>query len=162
MSASFCPECGHVVERRFVDVEGRHRLVCDQGHIHYENPTVVAGTVPVHNGRVWLLRRAIEPRLGFWTFPAGYMELGESVEEAAARETREEIGLEVKLTGLLGVYSRPEATTVFIVFMAQAGDGAVALDESLEVRCFGSDELPWDDLAFWSTRRALEDWVESL
>jgi ADP-ribose pyrophosphatase YjhB (NUDIX family) len=84
------------------------------------------------------------------------------VEEAAARETREEIGLEVKLNGLLGVYSRPEATAVFIVFMALANGDAVALEETLEVRCFGPNELPWDELAFWSTRRALEDWVESL
>jgi ADP-ribose pyrophosphatase YjhB (NUDIX family) len=157
--SSFCPTCGESLDRRFVEVEGRDRLVCVAGHIHYENPNVVAGTIPVHDGKVWLLRRAIEPRTGYWTFPAGYMELGESAEEAAARETLEEIGLDVKLTGLLGVYSRPEALAVFIVYMATAAGEAKALDEALDVRAFGSHEIPWDDLAFWSTRRALEDWV---
>jgi ADP-ribose pyrophosphatase YjhB (NUDIX family) len=156
---SFCPTCGSGLDRKFVELEGRDRLVCPAGHIHYENPNVVAGTIPVRDGRVWLLRRSIEPRTGFWTFPAGYMELGESAEEAAARETLEEIGLDVKLTGLLNVYSRPEAVAVFIVYLATAEGEAIACDEALEVRAFAPHEVPWEDLAFWSTRRALEDWA---
>lgn len=159
LPGSFCPTCGNALERRFVEIEGRDRLICDDGHIHYENPNIVAGTIPVFEGRVWLLRRAIEPRLGFWTFPVGFMEMGESVEEAAVRETLEEIGLDVKLTSLLGVYSRPEATAVLVAFMAEATSDAAALHEALEVRAFAPDEVPWDELAFWSTRRAMEDWV---
>lgn len=159
MASVYCPVCGGNLERRLVAAEGRDRLVCPDGHIHYENPNVVAGTIPVHDGKVWLLRRAIEPRRGFWTFPAGFMELGESVEEAAARETLEEIGLDVKLAGPVRVYSRPEASAVFIVFWADAGPDATAREECLEVGLFGPEEIPWDDLAFWSTRTALDDWV---
>lgn len=162
MPGSYCPTCASALTSRLIQGDGRYRLVCDEGHILYENPTVVAGTIPVEHGKVWLLRRSIDPRLGYWTFPAGYMELGEAVDEAALRETREEIGLDVKLGALLNVYSRPEATSVFVVYMAEAHGPAVAQDEALEVQAFGSDELPWDKLAFWSTHRALEDWVETL
>ncbi len=156
---SFCPTCGQGLAQSFIQTEGRERLVCPEGHILYENPNVVAGTLPQTARGIWLLRRSIEPRYGFWTFPAGYMEIGESVEEAAARETLEEIGLDVKLTGLLNVYSRAEATAVFVVYLAEAEGTATARDEALEVREFQPAEIPWDDLAFWSTRRALEDWV---
>lgn len=159
VSKQYCPVCSGALVRRFVDVENRDRLVCEEGHILYENPSVVAGTIPVYNGRVWLLRRSIEPRYGFWTFPAGYMELGESAEEAAARETLEEIGIDVKLTGLLNVYSRPEASAVFIVYLAEASGDAVAQAEALEVGAFSPTDMPWNELAFWSTRMALEDWV---
>lgn len=159
VARQYCPVCSGALIRQFVEVESRDRLVCPLGHIFYENPTVVAGTIPVYDGRVWLLRRSIEPRYGSWTFPAGFMELGESVEEAATRETLEEIGIEVKLKGLLNVYSRSEATAVFVVYLAEASGDAVAKSEALEVRAFEANEIPWDDLAFWSTRRALEDWV---
>jgi ADP-ribose pyrophosphatase YjhB (NUDIX family) len=162
VSAQFCRVCGGSLSRMLVEAEARDRLVCEQGHILYENPNIVAGTIPVFNGRVWLLRRSIEPRSGYWTFPAGYMELGESVEEAAARETLEEIGIDVKLTGLLNVYSRPEAVAVFVVYLAEASGDAVAQAETLEVQAFWPEEIPWDDLAFWSTRKALEDWVNGL
>jgi ADP-ribose pyrophosphatase YjhB (NUDIX family) len=142
-----------------VPAEGRERLICAESHIHYENPNIVAGTIPIHDGKVWLLRRAIEPRIGFWTYPAGFMELGESVEEAAARETLEEIAIDVTLVGPVKVYSRPDARSVFVVFEARASADARAEEEALEVRLFGPDEIPWDDLAFWSTRAALEDWI---
>lgn len=160
ISESFCHVCGQPLQLKYIEIEHHERLVCQSGHIHYENPKVVAGTMPIHEGKVWLLRRAIEPRIGFWTFPAGFMELGESVEEAAARETLEEIGIDVTIRGLLGVYSRPEGTAVFVVYMADASGDAVAADEALEVGAFGPDEVPWDELAFWSTRRSLEDWVD--
>ncbi len=159
LERAYCPICGEALELRLVPGETRDRLVCPKDHILYENPTVVAGTMPVSDGKVWLLRRAIEPRLGTWTFPAGYMEIGESVEEAAARETLEEICLDVKITGLLNVYSRPMTPIVFVVYLAEAPGQASAGDEALEVKAFAPDEIPWDDLAFWSTREALDDWV---
>jgi 8-oxo-dGTP pyrophosphatase MutT (NUDIX family) len=94
----FCPACGNRLETQYVEEEGRERPVCVVcGRIHYRNPVVVAGLLPLVDGRLWMLRRAIEPRYGFWTFPAGYMELGETVEQAAIRETREELNLDVEL-----------------------------------------------------------------
>src|SRR5438105_15112876 len=103
---TYCPACGKNLEARMVEEEGRERYICPScRHIYYLNPKVVAGTIPAVDGRVWLLRRAIEPRFGFWTFPAGFMEMGESVEQAAIRETREELTLEVRLGPLIGMYS---------------------------------------------------------
>jgi ADP-ribose pyrophosphatase YjhB (NUDIX family) len=134
-------------------------MVCSDDHILYENPNIVAGTIPVSDGKVWMLRRGIEPQKGYWTFPSGFMELGETVEEAAARETLEEICLDVEITGLIGVYSRPVTSIVFIVYLAKAEGQAAPGDESLEVQAFSPDEIPWDELAFWSTRVALEDWI---
>ncbi|HZT95326.1 MAG TPA: NUDIX hydrolase [Chloroflexota bacterium] len=156
---SYCPVCGGSLELRLVAGETRERLVCPENHILYENPTVVAGTIPFSDGRVWLLRRAIEPRAGTWTFPAGYMEIGESVEDAASRETLEEICLEVEIGRLLNVYSWPETSIVFVVYLAEASGLAAAGDEALEVRAFAPSEIPWDDLAFRSTHEALKDWM---
>ena len=162
ISTPFCPTCARPLDLRFVEVEGRDRLICEEGHIHYENPKVVVGTLPVCDGKIWLLRRAIDPRAGYWTYPTGFMELGESVEGAALRETVEEIAIDVKLVGPARVYSRPEATAVFIIFLADASDQARAMEEALEVRLVAPTEIPWDDLAFWSTHAALRDWVNSL
>jgi ADP-ribose pyrophosphatase YjhB (NUDIX family) len=160
---SYCTSCGHPLADRFVPDEGRNRLVCTYcGQISYVNPNVVAGVIPVANRRVWLLRRGIEPRLGAWTYPAGYMEMGETVEDAAKRETREELNLDVRIDRLLGVYSRPPMTTVVIVYVAEALSTASIGHETLEIGSFGPAEIPWDGLAFWSTRAALSDWVESV
>ena len=160
---SFCPLCASPLVQRFIPDEMRERLICAGcGHIYYINPNVVAGVIPVSNGRVWLLRRAIEPRYGAWTYPAGYMEMGETVEEAAARETREELNLDVRMRSLLGVYSRPPMTTVVIVYLADSISDPSVGHETLEYASFAPADIPWDDLAFWSTRAALADWVESL
>jgi ADP-ribose pyrophosphatase YjhB (NUDIX family) len=144
-----------------VAAEERDRLVCDTcGEIFYINPKVVAGVVPIRDGSVWLLRRAIQPRYGAWTFPAGFMEMGESVEDAARRETLEELGLQVEIRGLLGIYSRPESPTVLIVYLAHALGEPTGGTEALEFAPFPPDRIPWKDLAFWNTRDALRDWVE--
>lgn len=159
----FCPGCGSLLSYQYVDVEERDRLVCTScAEIHYINPKVVAGVVPAVDGRVWLLRRAIEPRLGAWTFPAGFMEMGETVEEAAARETFEELHLEVRITGLLNIYSRPESPTVLIVYQAEALTEPLGGTEALEFGSFGPTEIPWHHLAFWNTEAALRDWVRSV
>ena len=159
----FCPWCGGGLSLRFVPEEARERLVCAEcSTIHYLNPKVVAGTIPVVGEKVWLLRRAIEPRLGWWTFPAGFMEMGESVEQAAARETLEELNLDVRLTRLLGVYSLPTMTTVHVVYLAEALSHPSLGSEALDFALFAPHEIPWDELAFWSTRAALEEWVRSL
>lgn len=159
----FCPGCGQPLEMQFVEAEDRHRLVCTQcSEIHYINPKVVAGVMPVVDGRVWLLRRAIQPRLGTWTFPAGFMEMGETVEQAAQRETFEELHLEVRLIRLLNIYSRTESPTVLIVYLAEALTEPTGGSEALEFACFGPDEIPWADLSFWNTEAALRDWIGSL
>jgi ADP-ribose pyrophosphatase YjhB (NUDIX family) len=140
-------------------VEFPRRIVC--GHCGYEayfNPKPVAGAIPVDaHGRVILLRRGFDPGKGLWTFPGGFVDLGESVEDAARREADEELGLEIEIEGLVGVYSRGEDRVVLIVYRARAGGAPRTTPEAREVRAFGVDELPWDELAFWSTELALRD-----
>lgn len=156
----YCHVCGNALADRYLEEEGRNRLVCDAcGHIQYLNPTVVAGVIPIQDGRVWLLRRGIEPRLGYWTFPAGYMELGETVEEAAARETREELNMEVRLERLLNVYSRPNLRTVHVIYVARALTEGSNGSEAIESRPFLPQDIPWNDLAFNTTHEALTDWL---
>ncbi|HUA07477.1 MAG TPA: NUDIX domain-containing protein [Solirubrobacteraceae bacterium] len=150
----FCPRCGLTAE-----VEFPQRIVCAHcGYEAYYNPKPVAAAIPVDDrGRVILLRRGFEPRRGLWTFPGGFVELGESVEEAARRETAEELAMAIEVEGLVGVYSRAEERVVLIVYRARAIDPPQTSPEAIEVRTFEVDELPWDELAFWSTERALRD-----
>jgi ADP-ribose pyrophosphatase YjhB (NUDIX family) len=122
------------------------------------SPEPVAGAIPRdEEGRIWLLRRALHEGVGRWTFPGGFVDLGESVEDAARRETREELEMEIELGDLVGVYSRGEERTVLIVFAARALGVGRETREAIEVRAFAPDELPWDELAFWSTEQALRD-----
>lgn len=159
---AFCIFCAAGLEERELAGDQRPRLVC-RGceRVHYLNPRPVGATVPERDGRVVLLRRAIEPRYGAWVFPGGFMELGETAEQAALRETREEAGLEVKLSGLLGVYTRPVPGVVVIVYRALALNEPRPLDEALEVAWFSRDEIPWTELAFDTTEQALRDWSAS-
>jgi ADP-ribose pyrophosphatase YjhB (NUDIX family) len=139
-------------------------LVCEACRsIFYLNPKVVAGAIPFRDGQVVLLRRSIEPALGRWTFPAGFVELGESVEEAAIREAREEAALEIGELSLLNVYSYPESPVVTVVYSAQViGGEPRAGGESQEVALFSPEAIPWGDLAFRSTGEALRDWLKRL
>lgn len=157
----YCGRCGSALLRRYVEEEERERLVCPAcNHIHYINPHVVTGTIPETDAGIWLLRRAIEPRYGYWTFPAGFMEMAESAEEAAVRETREELGIEVRIRGLLGVFSRATWSNVMLVYEAHALSEPTGGRETLEFREFSVDTIPWVDLAFPSTREALRAWVD--
>lgn len=154
----FCPRCGGHLGERLID--RRLRPQCeDCGYIWYKDPKVAAGTLPVlPDGRVVLVRRAIEPQRGRWTYPGGYMDRGETVREAAVRETREECCLEVEATELLNVYSYATSITVVVVFAARATGGRLAAGpECLETRAFAREEIPWPELAFSSTKDALED-----
>ncbi|MHB1131234.1 MAG: NUDIX domain-containing protein [Chloroflexota bacterium] len=158
---SFCVDCGGELVEQWVAAEGRSRLVCQTcGHIHYLNPKVVAATLPVLDGKVVLIRRALEPRLGTWSYPAGFVELGETVEEAAVRETSEEACLAVSIERLLNVYTSPDAAVVVIAYLAHCESAEPRPgEEALEVGLFSPEELPWDDLAFPTTVAALRDWV---
>jgi len=152
--------------RRIPEGEDRERSVCaDCGHIDYQNPKVVVGSVVVSDGRVLMCRRAIEPRKGFWTLPAGYMELGETLQEGAAREAREEAEADISIEGILGVFSIARIGQVQVIFRAHfTGDGPPAFApgaESLDVRLFAPDEIPWQDIAFPSVHWALNAWLAS-
>jgi ADP-ribose pyrophosphatase YjhB (NUDIX family) len=137
--------------------EDRERRVCDQcGFIDYANPRIVTGVVAHAGGRILLCRRAIEPRKGFWTLPAGFLELGESVEEGTRREAQEEARAELDIETLLSLYSIPRIGQVQIFFRARLMNDASPGPESLEVALFGWDEIPWAQLAFPSVGWALD------
>jgi len=147
---NFCSHCGARVQLRIPTGDNRERFVCDQcGTIHYENPKMVVGTVPVWEDRVLLCRRAIEPRRGFWTLPAGFMENGESTAEAAERETLEEANARVELVGMYTVYTVVSVNQVHIYYRAALVDTDFAAgEESLEVKLFRESEIPWPEIAF--------------
>lgn len=160
----YCPRCGAPLIARLIPTEDRPRLMCDRGHILYVNPKMVIGVIPEYRGRVLLMRRAIEPRYGSWTFPGGFIEIDESVEECAAREAMEETGAEVEVIDLVGVYSKPVPHGPGIVSIVYRGKTRSAkLDpgrEALEAKWFDPADIPWDELAYDTTRWALRDWVE--
>ncbi|MBA2634442.1 MAG: NUDIX hydrolase [Chloroflexi bacterium] len=159
----FCPACGRPVEARMLEADHRPRLVCPTGHVTWRNPRIVVGTLPVRGGRVYLARRAIEPGLDRWTYPGGFLELGEATQEGARRETEEETELRVEIGHLIGVYSRPHAGVVTIVYEASVVGGTPEpAAETSEVRDFGPDDIPWADLAFSTVESALRDWIASL
>jgi ADP-ribose pyrophosphatase YjhB (NUDIX family) len=159
----FCPACGRPVSLRTLEADHRPRLVCEEGHVTWRNPRVVVGTLPVDAGRVYLARRAIEPALGRWGNPSGFLEIGESVQEGARRETEEETELRVEVGRLIGVYSRPHAGIVTIAFEASVvGGRSEPAAETSEVRAFAPDEIPWDEIAFSTAESALRDWVVGL
>lgn len=158
----FCMQCGGRLVTKRPPGDTRDRLVCeDCGFVHYLNPRPVAGILPVReDGKILLERRAIEPRMGTWVFPGGFMDLGETAEEAGIRETMEEAHLKVTDLRLLAVYTRVEPGVVVIVYTARAIGDAEAADETSEVRWFGPDEIPWDELSFDTTHQALHAWLE--
>ncbi|MFO0747056.1 MAG: NUDIX hydrolase [Myxococcota bacterium] len=160
--ATHCSRCGGALVRRVPPGEDRPRDVCERcGTIHYENPRVVVGTAVERGDEVLLCRRAIEPRRGFWTLPAGFLELGESTVDGARRETFEETGVRVDVVAPLVCFDIVRIGQIFMIYRAALrspddGAHAASTSESLEVRWFPWPELPWDELAFDATRFALE------
>jgi ADP-ribose pyrophosphatase YjhB (NUDIX family) len=153
--------------RRIPEGDHRERMVCaDCGYVAYDNPKVVVGAVIVADEAVLLCRRAIEPRRGFWTLPAGYLELGETLEEGAARETWEEAQARIELDGILGIFSISRIGQVHVMFRARfSGDASppsfAAGAESLEVGLFTWNAIPWNRIAFPSSCWALDAWRRS-
>jgi ADP-ribose pyrophosphatase YjhB (NUDIX family) len=154
--ARYCPRCGQPA-----DVAYPRSITCPHcGYGAYYNPKPVAAAIPVTAaGEIVLLRRGFDPGKGLWTFPGGFVDLGETVEAAAKREAREEIRASVELGDLVGVYSRGEERVVLIVFASTISETPQTTDEALEVRAFAPDEIPWQELAFWSTTNALKDFL---
>ncbi len=155
----FCERCGHTLEQR--PVEGKMLPACPAcGFIVYADPKVAAGVIVALDGQVVLLKRGIEPSIGKWVFPGGYVDRGEPTEVAAAREAREEVGLEVAVEDLLGVYSYLGVPVVLIVYTGRVVGGTLRGNaETQEVQTFSLPEIPWEDLAFRSTADALRAWV---
>ena len=160
---AYCPTCGAPVSPQLLEDDHRPRLVCPNGHVTWRNPRLVVGTLPVRAGRVYLARRSIEPGAGLWTYPGGFLEIGESAQEGARRETEEETQLRIEVGRLIGAYSRPHVGVVTLVYEATVvGGQALPGVETTEVRDFGPDEIPWGELAFTTAESALRDWVASL
>jgi mutator protein MutT len=157
----FCPKCGGRLELKLVKKGEPERLVCSEcDYIFFLDPKVAAATIFKCDGKIVLARRAIDPGYGKWVFPGGFIDRGETVEEAACREALEEVNAEVELGELVGIYSYPGKPIIVIVFSAEWQGGELhAADECLEVRSFSPAEIPWDELAFSSIRDALRDYV---
>lgn len=160
--ARFCAHCGSAIGRRVPAGDNRERDVCNAcGSIHYVNPRPVVGTIPVWDDRILLCRRAIEPRHGYWTLPAGFMEVGETTGEGALRETLEEAGARIELGPLFTMIDVPAVEQVHIFYRAQLLDLDFAPGtESLEVRLFAEPDIPWSDLAFRTVSTTLRLFLE--
>ena len=161
----FCPLCGGALEARLLKTSEPDRPVCTAcGFVLYLDPKVAVGTIiEAGDNRIVLVRRAIDPGYGKWVFPGGYVDRGEDLPAAAIREAREESGLEVKIHGLVNIYSYAGRTPIIIVYAATAIGGELSADdECLDAALFGSSELPWDELAFRSTGEALRDYLNGV
>lgn len=158
----YCSDCGHAVSLKIPAGDNRERHVCDQcGTIHYINPRIIAGTLPVWEDKVLLCRRAIEPRKGFWTLPAGFMENGETTSEAAARETIEEAEADVNIHGLYTVFNLPHISQVYLFYRCDLIEGRFGVgQESLETQLFEETDIPWDELAFPTIYKTLKHYFE--
>jgi ADP-ribose pyrophosphatase YjhB (NUDIX family) len=161
----FCPSCGGRLAVQRLKAGEPERPVCTScGYIVYLDPKVAVGTIiRAADDRLVLVRRAIEPGYGLWVFPGGYVDRGEEVTAAAIREAREESGLDVRIDGLVNIYSYPGRAPIIIVYAATAlgGELCAADDECLEARLFTADEIPWGELAFRSTADAFRDYFKS-
>jgi ADP-ribose pyrophosphatase YjhB (NUDIX family) len=161
---AYCHQCGSSAQVEIPAGDNRPRYVCSNSNcsfVLYENPKIVVGCIPELDGRILLCKRAIEPRAGFWTVPAGFMELGETVEEAACRETLEEACAEVELGSLLAMINLLHTGQVHIFFRARLPEPVFAPgEESLEVELVPIDDIPWDHIAFPSISIAMREYLK--
>jgi ADP-ribose pyrophosphatase YjhB (NUDIX family) len=154
----FCSHCGQPNNKIIPTGDNRERYVCSIcDTIHYQNPRIIAGCLPIHGEQVLLCKRAIEPRLGRWTLPAGFMENGETTEEGALRESFEEANANIDVDGLYAIYSLPQINQVHLFYRGQLSDlDFKAGPESTEVALFDEADIPWDDLAFAVVTKTLQ------
>ena len=158
----FCSNCGKAVEQRIPEGDDRPRYVCAHcSTIHYQNPKIVVGCVAVHGDRVLLCRRAIEPRHGFWTLPAGFMERGESTQQGALRETWEEARARVENESFYRMFDLPHINQVYMFYRGDLVNGEYGVGpESLESTLFTEAEIPWHDIAFPVMVETLREFFE--
>lgn len=160
----FCPKCGHALHTEVIKPLEPKRLVCGRCQfIFYLDPKVAVGTIVTIDGKIVLLKRGIQPSYGKWVFPGGYVERGETLEEACLRETKEEVNLDIEIENLMNVYSYPGRPIIVVVYTVRNLGGELrAGDEALEVRTFFLEKIPWKELAFPSTRDALIDYCRKM
>ncbi len=158
---NFCPCCAGRFEERVVKEGDPERLVCENcGFVFYLGPKLVAGAIFELDGGIMLVQRDIEPGYGKWTFPGGFVERGERAEAAAEREVLEETGLKIEARGIVGLYSYQGQVPAIAVFRADViGGEPIPLDETMDVKTFPRDGLPWKEMAFPSTEQALKDYL---
>jgi ADP-ribose pyrophosphatase YjhB (NUDIX family) len=159
----FCSTCGATVKILIPAGDNRERHVCVSCEtVHYNNPRIITGCLPVYQDQVLMCRRAIEPRLGFWTLPAGFLELGETVAQGAARETVEEAGAQVNIGELYCMFNLPHIGQVYMMYLAELPEPVFEAntEESLEIRLFTEQEIPWRELAFRTMWRTLHHYFE--
>lgn len=147
---NYCSHCGSPVTLRIPECDSRQRHVCTScATVHYQNPNIIAGVLATYGDKVLLAKRAIEPQVGHWTLPAGFLENGETTEQGAAREAWEEARAQVKVEQLYGVFNVPHISQVYMVYRSELTAPTVAAgEESLDARLFSENEIPWDQLAF--------------
>ncbi|TXF90435.1 NUDIX hydrolase [Neolewinella aurantiaca] len=161
---NFCSNCGsNTIGLIVPQGDNRERYVCGNcGIIHYQNPNIVAGCLPVWEDKVLLCRRAIEPRLGFWNVPSGYLENGESVEDGAKREVWEEAAAKVELDYLITLYNLPKINQIYLQFVGELVGGAFGVgEESSECALFTEKAIPWEEMAFTSSTFTLRRYFEN-
>ena len=160
----YCAECGSATENKIPEGDNRPRdccTVCDL--IHYTNPKIICGTIPIRAESVLLCKRAIEPRYGKWTSPGGFMENGETVSQGAFRETLEETNTEVEMEELYAIFNVPQINQVYMLYLAKVvADDYSSTSESLDVKFFTENEIPWDDLAFPFVPKVLKSFFSDL
>lgn len=158
----FCSNCGQSIQLIIPEGDSRQRHVCGScDTIHYQNPRIIAGCLPVWEDKVLLCKRAINPRKGFWTLPAGFMEIGETIEQAAIRETLEEANAVVKTDQLYALFNLPHIAQVYMIYRSSLPVPEFSSGvESLETRLFTEQEIPWDELAFETMRLSLKYYFE--
>ena len=158
----FCSDCGKTVVHRIPDGDNLPRFICEHcDTIHYQNPKLVVGSLPVWNEQILLCKRAIEPCYGLWTLPAGFMENQESLEEAALRESSEEANANLEIDNIYSITSLPHINQIYVIYRAKLLDlDFYAGPESLEVQLFNEDEIPWEQLAFKTIEKTLKHFYE--
>ncbi len=165
LDPKFCSRCGSPMTKAVPPGDSHPRHVCTScAFVHYLDPKVACGTIAEVDGRFALIERNIDPRKGYWSFPCGFMEIDETTEQAALRETKEETGLDVALEGHLGTYSYPDSfhggSIVVVVYRAKILGGTLqAADDCSDAKMIGPAEIPWDKLAFKSSISAIQDWL---
>lgn len=162
MPIKFCTQCGHPITRQIPEDDDHVRAVCDScGHVHYENPKMVVGTIPVLQDRILMCKRNIEPKKGCWTLPAGYLENEESVQQGAERETLEETRAQVRILSPYRMFNILFVDQIYLMFIAELlSQDFGPTSESIDVRLFSQSDIPWDKIAFDVIRLTLEDYFK--
>ncbi len=158
----YCSNCGKELIKMIPEGDSIERFVCTHCNtIHYQNPKIIVGTIPIYENQILLCKRGIEPQYGKWTIPAGFLELGERVEEGAIRETKEEANANVKIIKLQTVYSIPKISQVYLLFLAKLLDlNFLPGHETLETVLFPENQIPWEEIAFTAVKYALKTYLE--